>query len=219
MPSLHKNPRGSRENTGVNDNGVKVALYARVSTKDQDTENQLIRLRAVATLRGYDVVAEFEDEASGANPNRPALDAMLLIAKKRQIDKIVAVKLDRLARSVINLAQLVGDLERWGVDLELLDQQIDTATASGRFMFTILSAVAEYERELIGDRTRDGLAKAVKSGKKLGRPKTQFSAYQKQKLERLLAEDPSISIRALHAHFEGIGRTVFSQLLREGGYR
>lgn len=198
---------------------MKIAIYARVSTKLQTEDNQLIRLRAIAQARGYDVVAEYHDKASGADANRPALDKMLRDAKSGKFERILATKLDRLARSVINLTELVGNLEKWGVGLELLDQPIDTTTPSGRLTYTILSAVAEFERELIVDRTNDGLERARRQGKTLGRPKTQFSPYQVEKLERILAEDPTISIRALHAHFEGIGRTRFSELLREGGYR
>lgn len=197
---------------------IKVALYARVSTRDQTTDNQIIRLREVAKSRGYEVGGEYLDVASGADPKRPQLEAMLSAAKHGQISRIMALRLDRLARSVINLAELVGNLDAWGVGLEIVDQPIDTTTPSGRLTYTILSGVAEFERELIRDRTRDGLTRAKSQGKTLGRPRRELSDYQKAKLRRILEETPDISMRALSAQFEGIGRTRLAEIVKEGDY-
>lgn len=198
---------------------MKVALYARVSTREQTTDNQLIRLRQVAAARDYDIIGEYLDIASGADPKRPQMEAMLKAAKKGEIQRIIALRLDRLARSVINLAELVGELDAWGVGLEIIDQPIDTTTPSGRLTYTILSGVAEFERELIRDRTRDGLARAKAQGKTLGRPRRQLTQYQRDKLRAILAEDPDISIRALSARMEGISRTRLAELIREEGIR
>lgn len=198
---------------------MKVALYARVSTREQTTDNQLIRLRQVAALRDYDIIGEYLDIASGADPKRPQMEAMLKAAKKGEIQRIIALRLDRLARSVINLAELVGDLDTWGVGLEIIDQPIDTTTPSGRLTYTILSGVAEFERELIRDRTRDGLARAKAQGKTLGRPRRQLTQYQRDKLRAILADDPDISIRALSARMEGISRTRLAELIKEEGIR
>lgn len=197
---------------------MKVALYARVSTREQTTDNQLLRLREVAKSRGYEVAGEYLDTASGADPKRPQLEAMLSAAKHGQISRIMALRLDRLARSVINLAELVGNLDAWGVGLEIVDQPIDTTTPSGRLTYTILSGVAEFERELIRDRTKDGLARAKAQGKTLGRPKRQLSEYQRAKLRRILDNNPTISMRALSAEFEGISRTRLAEIVKEGGY-
>jgi len=197
---------------------VKVALYARVSTREQTTDNQLMRLRQVAAARDYVIIGEYLDVASGADPKRPQLAAMLNAAKKGQVDRIIALRLDRLARSVINLAELVGDLDTWGVGLEIIDQPIDTTTPSGRLTYTILAGVAEFERELIRDRTRDGLARAKAQGKTLGRPKRQLSDYQRAKLRQILADNPTISMRALSARMEGISRTRLAEIIKEGDY-
>ena len=198
---------------------MKVALYARVSTRDQTEDNQLIRLRQVATARGYEIVGEYADCASGADAKRPALDRMRRDAKAGKFTRLMATKLDRLARSTGNLADLVADLDRWNVGLELLDQPIDTTTPTGRLTTVILGAVAEFERELIRDRTRDGLARAKAQGKTLGRPKRQLTPYQRAKLRAILADDPDISIRALSDRMEGISRTRLGELIREEGIR
>lgn len=198
---------------------TKVALYARVSTREQTNDNQLSRLHQIATVRDYDVIGEFVDCASGADQSRPQLNAMLKSAKNGDITKILAVRLDRLARSVVNLSELVGNLDSWGVGLEIIDQPIDTSTASGRLTYVILSAVAEFERELIRDRTRDGLARARAEGKVIGRPQKQLSEYQHEKLRAILADNPNISMRALAEHFNGISRTRLTEIVKEGNYR
>lgn len=198
---------------------MNVALYARVSTRDQSDDNQLIRLRDIAASRGYTVIGEYADVASGADARRPALDAMLNDAKLGRIDRVMATKLDRLARSVVNLADLVADMECWKVGLELLDQPIDTTTPTGRLTTVILGAVAEFERELIRDRTRDGLKRARAEGKTLGRPRKELSNYQRHKLRSIIAEEPDISMRALSARMEGISRTTLTELIKEEGLR
>lgn len=152
----------------------KAALYARVSTSEaegkQNPENQLIRLRAYAEAREYAETVEYIDHASGADPNRPALLEMMSDARGGELGAIFIVKLDRIMRSTIHLLEVANDLERWGVALVCLDQPIETNTASGRMLTTIISAVAEFERELIRERTRDGLERARRQGKRLGRP-------------------------------------------------
>ena len=194
-----------------------VALYARVSTDGQDTDNQMLRLRDVAEARGYVVYAEYVDVASGACSKRPQLDRMLAAAKAGKFHKIMVVKLDRLARSVINLTSIMQDLEEWNVGVEFLDQPIDTTTASGRFTTIILAAVAEFERELICDRTKDGQARARLQGKNIGRPQRQLTDYQREKIRRILEEEPDISNYRLAQQFEGISRNTLIKLAKEEG--
>lgn len=149
---------------------MNVALYARVSKADveeQDPENQLIRLRESA--KGHLVVAEFVDRISGARDNRPALDDMRKLIRQRKIDLVIAVRLDRMGRSTIHLLELFKEFSQFGVEFRALDQPIDTGTVMGRLVLTILAAVAEMERELIRERTRDGLARAAKEGRVPGR--------------------------------------------------
>src|SRR5207247_10425474 len=113
----------------------RAALYARVSTMEQSPSSQLDTLHAFAGARGW-TAGEFVDHGiSGAKEHRPALDALLVEARKRKVDVVVCVKLDRLARSVRHLVTLAKELEVLGVDLVVLDQAIDTTTPSGRLLF------------------------------------------------------------------------------------
>lgn len=194
-----------------------VALYARVSTDKQTTDNQMIRLREVARSRGYMIYGEYEDIASGSTARRPQLDKMMAAAKAGKFQKIMAVCLDRMARSVINLASVMQDLQSWNVAVEFLDQPIDTSTATGRFTTTVLAAIAEFERELISDRTKDGQARARTQGKTIGRPERQLTDYQREKIRRIKAENPEISDYALAKQFDGISRNTLIKLAREEG--
>ena len=170
----------------------RIALYARVSTAEQTTEPQLEALRRYAEARGLEAL-EFVDQAqSGAKDRRPALDRMLEAVRRREVDAVAAVKLDRIARSVRHLTALAAELEALGVDLIILDQAIDTSTPSGRLLFHVLGSVAEFERDLIRDRTRAGLAAARRRGARVGRP----SALEGETLaraRRMLAAGQSVS--------------------------
>lgn len=138
--------------------------YVRVSTTDQHPEAQRERLIAA----GCDPELIFTDHgASGAKASRPAWDQCR--AQLRRGDTLVAVRLDRIGRSVRNLLEVADDLDKRGVALVLLDQGIDTRTPMGRMLFVILSAVAEFERDLIVERTRDGLAATPARGRNGGR--------------------------------------------------
>jgi len=150
---------------------MKVVLYARVSTtdKEQDPETQLLKLRAFAAARGYQVIGECGDHASGADPNRPGLAALMADARRHAFDAIIVVRLDRIMRSTRNLLNMLEELQAWGVDLICVDQPIETNTAIGKLLLTLLGAVAEFERELVRERVRDGMARAKAQGKHVGR--------------------------------------------------
>ena len=195
-----------------------VALYARVSTAGQDPDNQVVRLRAAAEARGYEIQGVYIDVASGADARRPELDRMLAAAKLGEIRCVMATKIDRLARSVVNLSATMELLDSWDVTVEFLDQPIDTSTPSGRMTFTVLAAVAEFERELISDRTKDGLARAKAQGRIGGRPARELTAYQRQKIESILAENPGIKPYSVARMFDGIDPKVLVRLMREEGY-
>ena len=192
-------------------------LYARVSTEGQDLDNQRVRLREYARLRGWKVLGEYTDIASGANPNRPGLVQMLDDARRQSPDFIVIVKLDRIMRSVRNLLDVVQTIESYGSSLYVLDQSIDTSSPSGQLMLTLLGAIAEYERELIRDRTLDGMARAAAEGRTAGRPAIQLSEYQLEKARQILAEDPTISHSELARQFTGISKQTLIKLLRKEG--
>jgi DNA invertase Pin-like site-specific DNA recombinase len=153
---------------------TRVAIYTRVSTGSQTTENQLRELRAVAERLGHSVVAEFTDEGiSGAKgrEQRPGLDKLLDGVTRRDFDKVMAWSVDRLGRSLKDLLAFMGELKAKGVDLYLHQQALDTATPSGRAMFQMLGVFSEFEREIIKERVNSGLARAKAQGKTLGRPR------------------------------------------------
>lgn len=170
----------------------RLALYARVSTLDQKTAPQLDALRAYATARGFEVVEEYVDHGvSGAKSRRPALDQLLADARRRRFDAVACVKLDRLARSVRHLTEMAGEFDALGVGLIVLDQAIDTTTPAGRLLFHTLAAVAEFERDLISERVRAGMAAAKRRGARFGRPRA-IRGPDTYKLERRLREGASL---------------------------
>lgn len=152
---------------------VKCALYARVSKADesQDPENQLIHLRAHARVQGWDVHGEYVDMASGADPNRPNLNRMLKDARGRRFGVVLTTKIDRIARSSLNLKQIIGELEERGIKFECSDQPFSTNTPTGRLLVGILGEIAEFERALIVERTKAGLERVKSEGRSLGRPR------------------------------------------------
>ena len=150
----------------------RVAIYARVSTDEQRAEIQVDALRTYAQDRGIEVAGEYVDQGvSGAKDRRPALDRLLSDARRRRFDVIACVKLDRLARSVHHLTSLAQEVQALGIDLVVLDQAIDTSTPAGRLLFHVLSSIAEFERDLIRERTVAGMRAARKRGARIGRPR------------------------------------------------
>jgi DNA invertase Pin-like site-specific DNA recombinase len=112
---------------------------------------------------------------------------------------------------------LFSTVENYGVTIETIDQPIDTSTPSGRFTVLVLSGVAELERELIRDRTKDGLRRTVANGTKLGRKERTLSDYQRNKIKGIVANDPGISYRKLAEQFDGISRTKLIELAKTEG--
>jgi len=150
----------------------RVALYARVSTTDQRPEIQLEALRTYAAARGLEPAGEYVDHGvSGAKDRRPGLDRLLADARRRRFDVLAVTKLDRVARSVHHLTSLARELEALGVDLVVLDQAIDTSTPAGRLLFHVLGSIAEFERDLIRERTSAGMRAAKRRGARIGRPR------------------------------------------------
>ena len=152
----------------------RVAFYLRVSTGEQTTDNQRRELEAVARHRGWQIVAVYEDQGvSGAKgrEKRPQLDRMLKDAVRGKFDVLAAWAVDRLGRSLQDLVGTLGELRAGGVDLFLHQQAVDTTTPSGRAMFQMLGVFAEFERAMIQERVKAGLARARATGKRLGRPK------------------------------------------------
>jgi DNA invertase Pin-like site-specific DNA recombinase len=148
-----------------------VALYGRVSTLlAQDPEMQLRELREYACRRGWTVIAEYVDRTSGAKESRPALSRLMADAHQRKFDVIAVWKIDRFGRSLRHLVNALAELEGRGIAFVSLRDNLDLSTPSGRLMFQIIGAMAEFERALIQERVRAGLRNARAKGKRLGRP-------------------------------------------------
>jgi len=150
---------------------MKAALYVRVSTLDQNTENQAIELRRYIESRGWTAVEYRDHGVSGAKERRPALDELVADAKRRKFDVLVCWRLDRLGRNLRHLVTLIDELTAVGVGFASLGEGIDTQTPSGRLQLHILAALAEFEKERIRERVLAGLARARAQGTRLGRPR------------------------------------------------
>jgi DNA invertase Pin-like site-specific DNA recombinase len=166
----------------------RVALYARVSTDSQTTENQLHQLRAVADRHGWSIVAEYVDNGvSGAKgrDQRPQFNALLKGVARREFDMVAAWSVDRLGRSLTDLLQMLLDLQAKRVDLYLHQQALDTSTPMGKAMFQLCGVFAELERSIIQERVKAGLERAKAKGVKLGRPRA--SAKVEARIRELAA--------------------------------
>jgi len=171
------------------DEHCSAALYVRVSTDKQTVENQVARLTEVAKGRGWEIVATFNDAGiSGAKERkerkeRPGLDQLLKNASKGRFDVVMTWAIDRLGRSLGDLLATVQHLENCGVDLFIDQQSIDTTTPTGKLMFQIVGAFAEFERSMIRERVHAGLKRAVANGKTLGRPLNDPAALERARTE------------------------------------
>jgi DNA invertase Pin-like site-specific DNA recombinase len=175
----------------------RVALYARVSTADkgQDPELQLVPLRDYCKARGWTVSGEFTDKGiSGTKDRRPQLDELMNLARKRQIDCVVVWKLDRWGRSLKHLINSISELQSIGVSFVSYSENIDMSTPAGKMMFHVIGAMSEFERSLIVERVRAGMALAKVKGKAIGRKPTSAAS-----LEKILsiAEDDKLSVREI----------------------
>ncbi|MGZ4953545.1 MAG: recombinase family protein [Methylobacter sp.] len=150
----------------------RVALYLRVSTTEQTTDNQRLELDAVIKRCGWKIVEVYEDHGiSGAKSRdkRPAFARMMQDATRRRFDVIAAWSVDRLGRSLQDLVSFLNELHALGIDLYLHQQALDTSTPSGRAMFNMCGVFAEFERAMIQERVKSGLSRAKAKGKRLGR--------------------------------------------------
>jgi len=152
---------------------MRAALYARVSTLNgQHPEMQLAELREYASRRGWEIIREYVDEGvSGSKESRPELNRLMADAQRRQFDIVLVWKIDRFGRSLRHLVNALADLDSYGVTFASLKDNLDLSTPSGRLMFQIIGAMAEFERALIQERVRAGLQNARRNGKRLGRPR------------------------------------------------
>jgi len=172
----------------------RVALYARVSTLlGQSPEMQLVELREYAARRGWHVIGEYVDRASGIKESRPALNRLMTDARRRKFDMIAVWKIDRFGRSLKHLVNALAELEAVGVAFVSLRDNLDLSTPAGRLMFQIIAAMAEFERALIQERVRAGLRNARQRGKRLGRPRVVVDVAQIRSLRAVGASWRTIS--------------------------
>src|SRR5712691_8550506 len=166
---------------------TRAAVYARVSTHDQTTENQLLELPRYCEARGW-TATEYVDTISGAKDKRPGLDALMTAAKRRQFDTLLVWRLDRLGRNLHHLVTCIEELAALGIAFVSLNEGIDTDTPTGRLQLHLLAAIAQFERDRIRERVHAGLARARRQGQKLGRRRERIS-------ERDLERVAGLSVR------------------------
>lgn len=160
---------------------MKAFLYARVSTVDQNDGMQLREMRELAARKGYEI-EEFTDVASGARDRRPGLDRMMYLVHRGKCDVVIVYRCDRFGRSLQHLIKLLDELESMRVQFVSVCEGFDTTTAQGKLLFHVAAAFAQFERDLIRERTRSGMAHARAQGKHVGRPRLDLDLLKIQAL-------------------------------------
>jgi putative DNA-invertase from lambdoid prophage Rac len=191
----------------------QVAIYCRVSTSDQSCDRQERDLRAFARRAGHEVVGVFKETASGARNDRVERKKVMALAQARKIDAVLVTELSRWGRSTQDLVQTLDDLHGWGVSvLAQTGLTFDLNTANGKLMRTIMSGLSEFERDLIRERVKSGLAAAKARGIKLGRQKGQRPSDKKAK--RVLGlHDDGLSYRLI-ARNVGLSKNTVMDIVR-----
>ncbi len=193
---------------------MRAVIYARVSTKDQDTSRQISDLQAFALRAGYEVVAVMQEQASGAKNDRAERAKVLKMAQARMIDVVLVTELSRWGRSTQDLISTMQELQTRNVSLVAMNgMQMDLSTPSGKLMATLLAGIAEFERELIQERVKSGIASAKARGKKIGRqPGDNYKSGKKEsKIEQLHRE--GLSLREI-AKETGLGKTTIAETIK-----
>ena len=188
----------------------KVAIYGRVSTTDkgQDVDLQLRDLRSYVEARGWQTYKEYVDNGiSGLEDKRPSLGTMMSDAKKRRFDVVLVWRFDRFARSTKHLITALEEFKHLGIDFISYQENIDTSTPMGKMVFTIASAFAEFEVNLLKERVRAGLANARAKGKRLGRPSAKVDRE-----ELLQLRSRGLSIREIGARLQVDKMVVYKTL-------
>lgn len=198
---------------------MKVALYARCSTKDKDQnpETQLLKLREEAARLGAEVFKEYVDMASALDfKNRSAWRDLMHDARKRRFDVVLVHKLDRAFRSIIHLHNTLDEWDMFGVQFKSFSDPIDTHSSGGRLMLNILASFAEFERDMIAERVRAGMERArqkgTKTGKAIGRPRVINSPKALRRFKTILKryQAHEIGLREAARHF-GCGAGTFKR--------
>lgn len=192
----------------------RVALYTRVSTADQSCERQVAELTTYAERGNFEIVAVVKETASGAKNDRTERKLVLDLARKRQIDLVLVSELSRWGRSTADLRDTIQDLAGWQVGIRALNgPDLDISTAQGKLMLNLLAAISEFERDLLQERIKSGIAharsKGTKSGRDIGRPGFDRSEH----VTRLLAEGRSV--RSIASEL-GISKTTVMKVKAAG---
>jgi DNA invertase Pin-like site-specific DNA recombinase len=177
----------------------RAAIYVRVSTAEQDTGLQETELREYVERRGWSYVVYRDKAQSGAKSDRLALTALLNDLRRRKADVVVVWALDRLARSLKQLLTIAEECRLLGVDLVSLRQNIDSTLPAGRLTFQVLGAVPEFEREMLRERVKAGMAQARRAGKRVGRPALrQFAPSEIETMRQLRSLGTSVRKLAMN---------------------
>ncbi len=188
---------------------MRVALYTRVSTREQSDEMQARELRAYCVARNLAIAGEYSDIGwSGAREKRPGLDRLMDAARKRQFDAVLVWRFDRFARSVRHLLAALEEFRNLGIQFISYQENLDTSSPLGQALFTIVAAVAQLERDLIRERVRAGIGNARAKGVRLGRPRRMLDV----ELARMLQADGR-GLREI-ARLMNIGRGTLARALR-----
>jgi DNA invertase Pin-like site-specific DNA recombinase len=184
----------------------RVAVYARVSTAEQTTANQLLELRRYVEARGWTATEYVDNGISGAKDRRPALDQLTADVRRHKVQAVVCWRLDRLGRNLRHLVLLLDEWQARGVAFVTLGEGIDTSTAAGRLVAGVLGSIAEFERSRCQERIHAGLARARAQGRRIGRPRA----------TPLPAEAPAgLTVRQAAALW-GVSKSTAARRLREG---
>lgn len=187
---------------------MKVALYVRVSTADQTTDNQKRELLRYCEHRKWTVYKVYEDSGiSGAIKNRPALDELMRDSRKGRFQTVLVWKFDRFARSTTHLLQALQEFQSLELNFVSFSEGIDTSTSMGKLIYTFLAGISEFERSLIAERVRSGIARAKAEGIHCGRPRKHFDVSKAVELR-----NSGHSLRSIAKQLDVGYATVFRQL-------
>ena len=192
---------------------MKIAIYTRVSTQDQSVDMQTSDLKRYCDQRGFEVYKEYSDQGiSGVKDRRPALDELMDDAKKKKFDAVLCWRFDRFARSTKHLITALEEFRHLGIDFISYQENIDTSSPLGKAMFTIVSAIAELERNILLERVRAGLKRAKDNGAILGRPKRlDLDVKELQKMRK-----KGLSFRQIAKQVKACPGTVYKTLQKSG---
>ena len=199
----------------------KVVIYARVSTGDQNCDRQITDLLAFAQRANFEVIKIFKETASGAKDSRPVRKEVMELARKRFIQSILVTELSRWGRSTLDLINTLQELETYNVSINALNgTQFDLTNAHGRLFATMLASFSQFERELIQERIKSGMASAKTRGKSIGRTKGDF--FKTRNIALKVSEDlkKGLSIRKTAAKYKVNKSTIvtITKRLKEGLY-